>query len=445
MSAAGDGTLLQGKLDFFKQDKGFDRLLTGMSAMYARHGRTYGAVRLANPTPEEERAISAFFERDYFDQALIRISLGDFGRQLDKVFSSSIKFASLMAEYSQEHDILDPDMHNIMHKKKDAFTENIAKNLLPKYKNTLAASWLNDVIINMRRTYKPWVEQHVTEPDKVVDIIDKVAEMLNNLPVASPPMQLSAFAAQFMNSPYALDFNGEYGALFVRALAHHFNTPVPCSIESSIDLCLKAGLLTGGVLCQVTAQNLDAYTSEGVPDEVCAIHNKQGQAHVLTLESITKLSQAKGVDGKVFIIENPLVFAAVRERLQDIKCTLVSPMGNRNLAFLRLLELLHAAGDALYYAGNMDFKGLIQADNLYLKFGKQFIPWRYSKDDYELTISTNNVLLSGERKDLAMHNEDLALILSQLRKRGKTASSVPLVPLLVEDVKRYIKHGGVQQ
>jgi len=438
MSAAGDDTPLQNVIAFFKQEKGFERLLTSMSAMYARHGRTYGAVRLANPTPQEERAISAFFERDYFDQALIRISLGDFERQLNKVFSFNIKFASLMAEYSQAYDTPSLDIHSAVHKNKDAFTEDIAKNLLPQYKNTLAALWLNDVITNMRRAYKPWVGQYVTEPDKVIDIIDKVAEALNNLPAASPPSQLSTFAAKFTDSPCALDFNGEYGALFVRALAFHFSAPVPCSIESSIGLYLKAGLLTGGVLCQVMVQNLDAYAPAGTPDEICAIHNKRGQSHVLTLESIAQLSQAKSVGGTVFIIENPLVFAAVQERLQGAKCTLISPMGNHNPAFLQLLELLYAAGEELYYAGNMDFKGLIQADNMYLKFGKQFIPWRYSKSDYELAISKNSVLLSGEKKDLAMHNEDLALVLSQLRKRGKTASSMPLVPLLVKDIKEYI-------
>jgi len=429
------GARLRDMIEFFKQNKGFHRLLADMSAMYAQHGRTYGAVRLANPTREEEQAISAFFQRDYFDQALIRISLGDFERQLKKVFPSAKQsledFNLLMAEYTHTG--------NVVHKSKNTFADEIINNLLPKYKNTPAAHWLNDVIACMRRTYKPWVKQYTMEPSKVLNIIDKVAELLNNLPTSETPVQLTTFAAKFLDSPYKLDIDGEYGSLFLSGLAYYFGTPVPSGAESAVGLYLKAGLLTNGALCQVTVQNIDGYTSEGMQDQVCAIYNRLGQAHVLTLENIAQFSRAKSIGGKVFIIENPFVFSAVRERLHDVKCTMISPMGNSNPAFIKLLKLLRASGDQLYYAGNLDYKGLIQADNLYLMFGKNLIPWRYSKADYELALSKN--ILLGEKKDLAMHNEDLALVLSQMRKTGKAANSMALVPLLVEDVKNI---GGVQ-
>jgi len=428
----GEGVQSNTEVSSYKEEIGFNRLLTEMSTTYARHGRTYGAVRLVNPTPKEESVISAFFERDYFDQAMIRISLGDFERQLAKV-SPGIKFDELLAEYS-EH--ITPDKRSTFHKNKHAFVDTIVK-LLPKYKSTPAEPWLNDIATQMRRTYKIWVEQFIAEPDNVLATISKVAEMINNLPPPEKsPIRLSTFAAMFIDCPHQLEFTGEYGLLFVRALAYHFGTPIPYSPESAVELYLKAGLLTNDVLCQVTVQNIKAYKPDGEPDKVCEIYNSRNQAHVLTLENIAGFTEAKSADGKVYVIENPQVFAAVREQLHDKNYTLISPIGNHNPGFLRLLQLLCNTGSKLYYAGNLDYKGLINADALYLQFGKQFIPWRYSKADYELMLTKNSGLLPDDKKELAMHNEDLALMLSQMRKTGKTASAMALVPLLVDDILR---------
>jgi len=393
---------------FFKEEKGFDRLLANMSAMYVRYGRVYGAVRLTNPTQDEERAISEFFERDYFDQALIRISLGDFERQLEKNFAVGLEV--LLAVYTEKKYIAT---------EKNAFADDIQK-LIQKYKNTPAAAWLEEILTHTRRTYKPWSEQYVNEPAKIIAQIDTVAELANNLP-GEGLVRLADF------SSYELDFYSERGALLLRALAHRFGTSVPGSMEESVGLYYEAGLLTGGVLSQVTVRGLDTQ------DEVCTIHNLRKQAHVLTLESIPP--QVKSYSGRAFIIENPLVFAAVNEHLHDEECTLISSMSSNRTAFIKLLEQLHTAGDSLYYCGNMDYKGLVSADKLYLKFGRNFVPWRYAKSDYEFILEKNATLLPDDKKDLAMHNDDLASLLSLMRKTGKTASQMPLVPYLVEDVK----------
>jgi len=88
----------------------------------------------------------------------------------------------------------------------------------------------------------------------------------------------------------------------------------------------------------------------------------------------------------------------------------------------------------MYYAGNINYNSLALADKLYLKFTKNFKPWRYSKADYERILETNSTMLQDKKKDLSLHNETLASLLSQLRKKGRTASSMPLVSLFAEDI-----------
>ena len=401
--------------EYFTQKKGFDRLLTDMAVLYARHGRIYGAVRLANPTAEEEECLSQFFDRDYFNQALIRISLGDFARQLEK--KSCVELEVLLTQYLDKLSEATPVSN------KDAFTEELIKTLLAKYENTPAWRWLTNVAAHKRRTYKVWVQQYASEPIKILSMLDNVATMLNNLPQTM--VSLAKFSSQFLGSPYKLDIfdtNDEYNALFLRALAYHFNVAVPNTIEDTIMLYLKAGLLAGGALCQVAVQ--------GMVDGA----DNFATVHVLTLENVMLLPQVKSHGGKLFIIENPHVFTSVCERLRDVNCTLMCPMGSHNPAFLLLIAQFFEQGDTLYYSGNMDYKGLAQADKLFLKFGKQFVPWRYSKEDYELAVAAASGLLPDEKKNLSMHHDDLALVLSQMRKKGRVANSMPLVPLLVEDV-----------
>jgi len=229
------------------------------------------------------------------------------------------------------------------------------------------------------------------------------------LPVSLTP--LKEFSAKVLGEPHALDFDTECGTLLIRALAFRSIVSPPAGIDDLIGLYLKFGLLTLGTMCRVVVGT-----------------------QVFNLDNIAQLSDVKGRGGKVFIIENAHVYAAVNDRLANEKVTLISPVNSHNPAFLYLLDKLVADGCMLYYAGDMDYKGLLRADKLYVRYGKKFMPWRYSKADYELVTANSSAFLPDERKDLAMQNEVFAQLLSQMRKIGKTANSLPLVPLLVSDI-----------
>jgi hypothetical protein len=79
-------------VSYFRENTGFARFMDGLLDMYVRYERCFGAVRLSEPNMDEERAVSEFFKRDYYNQALIRIGLADFERQLQKTFSPEMIF-----------------------------------------------------------------------------------------------------------------------------------------------------------------------------------------------------------------------------------------------------------------------------------------------------------------------------------------------------------------
>ena len=438
--------MLAEPLEYFKGNVGFARLLNSMFDTYIRHGRVFGAVRITLPTKEEELALSEFFSRDYFNQALIRVSLAEFEHQLHKNFTPETELPALLEAFC-ERPLSSYEDNPRSVKSKDAFSAGLTAALSSKHENTPAESWIRAMTSHMRRTYRRWVEKYLENPQDVIDSVGAVAEALNNLPQDADTTELrrlTDFSARFTGSPYSLSSGGAHSELFLRALAHHFGTSIPNSAEDSIKLYLQAGLLCDGVLSQVSVRGLKAAAKDGAKHSACALYNNLCEPHILTLENISHISSVEIYGNKAFIIENPLVYAAVCERLQGIKCTIISPMGsgNHSAAFWQLLKLCRNEGAELIYAGNMDYKGLINADKLYMEFGKSFKPWRYTKANYDRILEKSPTLLPDEKKDLALHNEELASLLSLMKKVGKTASSMPLAPYLAEDIRAILERNN---
>jgi len=434
-------------LNYFASDKGFERLLNYMFDSFSRYGRAFGAVRLTRPTPDEESALSEFFKRDYYNQAMIRIGLADFERQVQKTFNASIKLSTLLEGFSGKSVVNRKDIKTGASKYSDEFTAGLFTQLLPKYKNTIAGNWIGEVAAHMRRTYRPWVELHHQDSSAALKMIDVAALALNeisaNLKKPSTPekklIPIEEFAAKFLPSPYGFEFSEKQGQLLLRALAFYFHKPITHSLDDNINLYVRAGILANGVLSRVTVRGINAIADNGKPDDISKVYNKLNQAHMLTLENLNRLPTVSAVNNRAFVIESPAVYSAVCERLRDVNCTVICPVGHDSPALLFLLKKLVTGGASIYYAGNMDYKGLAIADKLYLEFGKSFVPWRYNHSDYDYILGEEASLLPDEKRGLALHNETLASLLSLIRKVGKTAPAMKLAPKLAEDIRELMK------
>lgn len=419
-------------LQFFRDEPGFARLIGGMFDLYLRYERCFGAVRLLRPTPEEEKALSAFFKRDYYDQALIRISLADFERQLQKTYGASCSLAALLEGHLGRGLAVRTEPRPA--RVKDVFSHELRTALIPAYEGTPAEVWLRDVLGHLRRTYRPWAERYAKEPEAVTEMLEVVCRALNALHT-QPVVRLAEFARQHVGHPTAFDMNGSHGPLFLRALSRSFGVTLPHTLEDAVKLYWQAGLLHGGALSQVTVWNVFSRT----PHPPCTYYNDLGHPHALTLENMAFAPPFHAHRNLVFIIESGAVFSMLVDRLRadptTRHATMVCAAGGLSAALLHVLQVLAQSGAALYFSGNMDYRGLHLADSLHQQFGKAFSPWRYGKSDYELALASHENLLLDEKKELAMHNDELAALLSYIRKRGKTTGHLPLMPLLEEDIR----------
>jgi uncharacterized protein (TIGR02679 family) len=317
----------------------------------------------------------------------------------------------------------------------NAFSAHVERHLLPRYADTEAETWLREVVAHTRRTYRKWAEAFTREPQKIIALVEAVCDMLNDLPCLRGTIEcMRDFAYRHECGVHDFGLNGKYAPLLLRALARKFDVPLPVSAEESSALYYKAGLFTEGVLNRVTVRGLHASRGDA-PDAVCEACNALGEPHVLTLQQINSFTQARAHGNKVFIIENLPVFSAVNEQLENNNpCTVICLENGLNAAAERLIDLLAQSGAEILFSGDMDYKSLFLADKIYLRHPKHFTPWRYNKNDYERVMSDNDFYLPEHKREQGLHNDDLASLLSQMRKKGKTAQQLSLVHDLVQDI-----------
>jgi len=403
-------------IGFFTESVGFERVLKLMYATYGRYERVFGAIRLTDPTKEEEEVLSSFFQRDYYNQALIRISLADFERQLLKKFPyANTSLAKLLEVYNNM-----PALQQKRKKPKHVSTLSaaIAAELLPVFENTTAQEWLLDISRQTRREYRLLADLHYSQPEIAIERMQLVCNAINALPKGSL-IPLAEFSETVSNKRDTYNFETPCGQLLLKALALNFEQITPTKTEDCIKLHLQAGLLSYAKISGVIIHGLS-----------------KKNTNAFTLENLVNLEDFSTPAKKVLIFEEPVTFNAVCEHLGDRALIAVHSIGGGvSAALMFLLSKLAKKGVSFMFAGNFTFDSLIVADKLHKELGKAFIPWRYTREDYEYAVEAESGgAVLRERKHSSLNNDTLASILSLIRKTGRTASSLPLIEKYLNDI-----------
>jgi hypothetical protein len=361
----------------FRETPGFHRLMTGLFDAYMRHERCFGAVRLESPTPDEEAALSEFFGRDYYNQAMIRIGLGDFERQAQRRFGGDMELEALLSAYCHR-----PVVRKIRGRAPAGiFAEWVSRELMPRFENTPAHGWLKEVTATPRRNYRAHVESFLRIPAKITTLFETTCHMLNDLPADREQVEkLNAFALRHAGEAAGFELDGEYDTLLQKALAHRFRQPQPQSRREAAGLYFRAGLLTHGSLNHVWVRGLQAWIGgktrkRGVLCPVCELHNQADAPHILTSDYISRFVKADAPAKTAYLLPDEVTFAQACEggesgenreggesgekskaresgKPAEAACLLFAPDGVSNSAYDRLAALLTQNGVAvLDYGG----------------------------------------------------------------------------------------------
>ncbi len=416
---------------YFRSNPGFNRLFRELLKKYRSLGRLGGQVLLAEAQNQEIEALSSLVRKNFQGQRQLLISVRQLRLSLKKSRFSEIELEEVLAAYWGEALISQKEARADYEGERLRFFAELRAH----WGVGLASKWLEDILTNKENSYRILMHRYQEDRRALQQDLEAVARGLAALPVQQQLKErLAVFAARVTKNPHAFDINTAGGQLLVAALAYSFQKPRPQDSEARAELYYQAGLLTDEVSSFVVVAGLEAYTKEGELHQGWVGFNQRGETLVVNLGNLSSLAKVVSPRPKVYIVENPGVFASLVENQKKRPVSLVCTFGQLKVAALVLLDLLAASGALFYYSGDFDPEGLQIADKLAQRYGKRLFLWHYGLADYQKTLSQEAISQPRLKKLANLQHSELKILAQSLQTKRLAGYQEVLLPELLADI-----------
>lgn len=143
---------------------------------------------------------------------------------------------------------------------------------------------------------------------------------------------------------------------------------------------LAAGILLDDVSNYAIVCNVEAVKKDGTIHMGMDGFQKEKDMLQVPLGVISDWKQVRCLQQKIYIVENPSVFAMICGKAE---CSCMCMNGQPRLAGLMLLDLLEKSGTTIYYSGDLDPEGILIAQKLADYYQGKFYFWHMNPEDYK--------------------------------------------------------------
>lgn len=358
-------------LDYFKNNKGFERFMVRAKEKYQSYGKVTGTITLDNITYEESISLTDFFARKFEEGKTYKIKISEFNKVLERSKFQDFEFTDYFSNTYDDFSYLTNTL------KKRKFQEefiSFIEDLLLEFKSDKLKEFFientNKNFSTMRNIRKKFKEDRKTLRNELL-VIDK---LLSNVP---DKITYLPIYASITSNPHYLDYNANSSSLFYKILSYILDEEIPTTNLDKTKLLEKINVYTDPLSNYVITYNL--------------VYDRKMPFDVLNLniDNISKLNNITGKGNKIFIFENPSILNYLKDKDLDISIIITS--GIPNLAFYKLLENVNR-NTTLYYNGDYDPEGLLIADKLNNKYSniKLFLYDRKSYLNTKPSVSISN-------------------------------------------------------
>ncbi|MCI9246228.1 MAG: TIGR02679 family protein [Clostridia bacterium] len=403
------------------REREYKRIFSKMRAKYESYGKWEGNVILEHPTIGEKEALSGFMKRDYHKNKSITISLRNFEKRLQETRFSNISLKTIVENYDAKP--LMSKKSKVEQEKKEE--ETFYQQILEKNKNKKVYPILQ--ILLQEKSSHGFKMHYTKNREQLKQALQNACDCFHQLP--KQKTKLPIFSAKTMKDPHGLDKSNLTGQILVKLLAVQNKQKEPRGAEELAELYYQNNLLVDDVSNMVLCKNIKAYTENG---EHLAWKGfwEENEAMQATLENLAKIIQVRTEYDYVIVMENPAVFTAIADRLQERRVPIVCTYGQVKLAGILLLRLLEKNCKTIYYSGDIDPEGIQIADKLKTKFPDTIQLLGFHKEAYYRNLS--DIILTRERlyKLEKLKNEELI----ELAKEVKTVGKASYEELNIEEI-----------
>ena len=334
-------------LDYFKNNKGFERFMVKAKEKYQSYGRVTGIITLDNITYEEAVSLTDFFARKFEEGKTYKIKISEFNKVLDKSKFQDFEFTDYFYNTYDDFSYLTNTLKKRkFHEEFVSFIEDLLLELTSEKLKDFFERNINKNFSTMRNIKSKYKQNKKALKEELL-MIDK---LLSNIP---DKITYLPIYASITSNPHYLDYNAKSSNLFYRILSNILECDIPNTNLDKTKLLEKINVYIDSLSNYVITYNL-VYDKE-MPFDVMN----------LNIDNIFKLNNITGKSNKIFIFENPSILNYFKNKDLDISIIITS--GIPNLAFYKLLENI-TSDTTLYYNGDYDPEGLLIADKLNNKY-----------------------------------------------------------------------------
>lgn len=408
---------------YFKQNKGYKRLLSQIKDKYISIGTFGGTIKLDNITKDEKTAlINLLGQKFYLNKSGI-IRVNDVVKSLESTKFGSVDSYEFLCLYFDENIIIKKEIKDNKKVKKEIFIERL--------KNSVSENIYNFVIevFNNKSSGSYNLVINKFNEDETGELLLKelifLDSIINNREKGCK-IRLAILASKVTNNPHALDENTFLNKILTYFLCKKSNLKIPRNAEEKNALFYEHNILKDDISNNTLVAGVYAYSYDNdILKENTGWNNLADnfEPFTLSLVNLNKLDMLKPLNNRVMILENPTVFMKYHETLlnENIKYTLICSNGQVNLSTLMILDMLSKHDCKFYYSGDFDPEGLLIADKLLDRYKDKIETLYYTKEDY-LSILSNEIISDKRLKQLDRIKDTKLKAIAESMKKEKRAA-----------------------
>ncbi|SHE48876.1 TIGR02679 family protein [Desulforamulus putei DSM 12395] len=447
---------LQQAVAYFKQEKGFHRLLDLFTKKYQSLGRIGGSVRLDSLTRAEREALSSLLRRDFGKQDSVTVTLEDFEQALQKTRFSGVGLKELLEGYFGQDILTREDMETRYQSQKKQFWQE----LYDQHSHENCRLWLRHIENKGKGTrgiHRVYDRDAMLLKRQLAAVLTALAQ----LPGDGKEVRyerLPFFASRITGDPHGFDLDTDQGRLLLSGLQflrwqQNKDYPIQPSLssEDKTELLGHFGIVRDDLLNFATCTGILGFREhETEPALLWRCAMEEGVVLNAPLREIIKMERfMPGIsyyhpdkEEVVFVSENSGVYSQLLDHFTTretppILCT----HGQIKLATLILLDKLVQNGAMIYYSGDFDPEGLFMAQRLLIRYGSRVKLWHYSLRDYTGAISEVELDDARLKKLQGISNLELAPVKNEMLQQRRAAYQEHLIKGLVADIETYLTSG----
>lgn len=424
--------------EYFRGNSAYRRCFSEFEKKWKSYGRAAGIVTLKNTSEEERRAIGGILGKIFYEDT-IRFPFAEFEKGLQYTKFAPVDFEQVLEAYFGRKMITTQERRREEEREKADFFETVEDYLTEcSGSDSAAVSWLREMFYEKKYGYQTVTREYGKDreqTEKLLKTVGRALFLLENMQETEEEYPLAVFSAEVSGNPHYFDQGTTAGQLLVYGICYATEKCYPENAHQWRELLLSNGIVPDnissivhiyGLRLQVAGDWHPAYDVFCRRQETCAV----------TMENLQELTAVQPTGDKVYIVENEMVFSYLLKHLEQKNVTLLCTSGQLRSAAVKLIPFLLDIGAEIYYSGDIDPEGIRIADRLWRKYGERIHVWRMSEEDYEKSLSEEEIGSISMKKLETVENPVLRETAKEIRKRKRAGYQENILKDLLEDMNR---------